>query len=160
MTLGKRIAAVTVRIAYRIFYPVIGIALHNSHRVRAVVICRGQILLQRSYWGTQAWSLPGGGVSRGEDPEAAAARETLEETGVEVSAGQLRTIGARRLPSGAAWPQVDATFLHATLTEQQVPRVTHHLEVIEARWFPLDQLPDQRSKTVDVGLQFLSKAQD
>ena len=157
---GKRIVAAIARIAYRVFYPVIGVILHNSHRVRAVVICRDQILLQRSYWGTQAWSLPGGGVSRGEGPEAAAVRETLEETGVEISADQLRTIGARRLPSGASWPQVDATFLHAALSRQQAPRVTHHWEIIEAGWFPLDQLPERRSKTVDVGLRFLSKARD
>lgn len=159
MRLAKRALAAITRGVYLVAYPVIGLLLHDSHRVRVVVVCHDHILLQRSYWGAQTWGLPGGGVARRETPEAAAARETREETGVNLATTQLQTIGARRLPADKRWPQTNITFLYATLAKRQPPRLTHHLEIIEARWFALDKLPPNRSETVDISLQLLTEAE-
>jgi ADP-ribose pyrophosphatase YjhB (NUDIX family) len=54
--------------------------------VGVAVVADGQILLVRRAVnpGRGLWSLPAGFVDQGEDPKATAARETLEETGLEV----------------------------------------------------------------------------
>lgn len=60
----------------------------------------GQVLLVRQYRpgpGRVLLELPGGGVGEGEDIEAAAARELLEETGY--SAGAIRLVGRTWLAS-------------------------------------------------------------
>ena len=46
---------------------------------------RGRVLLVRHSYGPPAWTLPGGGIARGERPEAAAARELREELGCTVA---------------------------------------------------------------------------
>ena len=45
----------------------------------------GDVLLLRHSYGPAVWSLPGGGLGRGEDPLEAARREVREELGVELA---------------------------------------------------------------------------
>ncbi|MEU8075875.1 NUDIX domain-containing protein [Catellatospora citrea] len=69
------------------------------------------------------WMIPGGHVEQDENVEAAARREVLEETGVEVSV--LPTPSAMPLPSGYPHPAVPAAWW---ITELQVPADNHVAE--------------------------------
>jgi ADP-ribose pyrophosphatase YjhB (NUDIX family) len=54
----------------------------------------GRLLAVRTTYLGGHWMLPGGRVERGETPDQAAGRETLEETGLRVRVGRLVLIDA------------------------------------------------------------------
>jgi len=56
----------------------------------------GQLLVVRTTYLGPEWMLPGGRIERGETPHGAAARETLEETGIEVDVERLLLVDAHR----------------------------------------------------------------
>ena len=56
----------------------------------------GRILVVRPTYMGPGWMLPGGRVERGETPHAAAARETREETGLEVVVERLLLVDAHQ----------------------------------------------------------------
>jgi 8-oxo-dGTP diphosphatase len=76
-------------------------------RVAGVILIdrRGWILLQRRSMDAPAspgqWSFPGGGIEDGEEPEEAARRELLEETGLTVD-GELIPYWSGLRPSTSA----------------------------------------------------------
>jgi 8-oxo-dGTP pyrophosphatase MutT (NUDIX family) len=76
-------------------------------RRRSVVVIifdeQDRVLLVRHSYGPSVWSLPGGGIDRGEEPAHAAAREIREELGcgldrlTAIDAGEERIGGSRDL---------------------------------------------------------------
>jgi 8-oxo-dGTP pyrophosphatase MutT (NUDIX family) len=106
--------------------------------VAALIVCDGQILLGKRGPGTRSpgrWSFPAGFVERGEQVEAAAAREVREETGLEIEPGHL--IG---LYSEAGETVVLAVYESTVRIPDAVPAAADDL--IELGWFPLDALPE------------------
>ena len=96
---------------------------------------RGELLLIRNSYGrSHLWLLPGGGIGRRESPEAAAAREVREETGLEVR--ELRFLSVH---ANEGEGKRDTIHLFAARGDGE-PRIDA-LEVEEARFFPLDRLP-------------------
>lgn len=69
-----------------------------AHRAVALAIITSRlgILVGRRRDGSPPWTFPGGKIELGESPEDAAARETLEETGLRVRA--IGVIGSRVHP--------------------------------------------------------------
>lgn len=82
------------------------------------------------------WSLPGGGVEAGEEWQAAAVRETREETGYDVAVERL--IGEYRRPQIG-----DTKRLFAGHVTGGTPR-PHPPESIRVAWFPVGRLPLNR----------------
>ncbi|MGB9377418.1 MAG: NUDIX domain-containing protein [Mycobacteriales bacterium] len=106
--------------------------------VGAVLIMRddaGRILLVRQRH-TTGWGLPGGLLAHGEAPEDAVRREVSEELGLQIDPAEVTPA----VPHAMVNPKsrrVDIVFM-TTSTATVTPDGT---EILEARWFPTDDLP-------------------
>ena len=118
--------------------------------VRALVIDgRSVFLVQHTY--RSGWFLPGGGVERGESPEAAIVRELREEGGI---------LCAER-------PILHGFYLNkrhdyvACYVVRQFARATPapELEIADAEFFPVDALPDGTSPATRARLSELLRGQ-
>lgn len=144
--------AVFTRVLTVIAYPVSGFVLHNSRRVRVLIRFDDQVLLAKSSIGHQKWSIPGGGIEKNENPMSAVVRETLEEVNIVITEDMLVCTGEQR--TGKNWPRVDMIFYIVDLPIQQEPHITRPLEILEAQWFELTNLPDDYSETLSTALNF------
>lgn len=98
----------------------------------------GRILLVRHSYGPPGWYLPGGGVGRGESPEAAARRELREETGCPIEGLAPVGIVEEELSGAPHRGHVFEGVIDA------MPQADGR-EVIEARFFPTHSLPEPLS---------------
>jgi len=110
----------------------------NPHVLVAAYVCVGdRILWIRRGIAPAAgkWAMPGGFMENDETPEAAAARELQEETGIDVEAEAMTLVSV-------------SSILHMTQTHlvfrchlDEVPSTTATEEAIEFGWFTEDELP-------------------
>ena len=99
----------------------------------------GELLLIRNGYGeSDQFLLPGGGVSRGESPAAAAVREVREELSLEI-----REVDPVWTYESGAEGKRDTIHLFRAITDG-LP-VTDQVEVVEARFFALEALPELTS---------------
>lgn len=88
--LKKMVLNTVGRVLYWTLWPFLGVYFSFRRSARVVMICEGQLLLVKSWFGRGHWSLPGGGRHYRESSEQAALRELKEETGVVVAVRDLR----------------------------------------------------------------------
>lgn len=121
-----------VQSVYRLWQPrfsvgVVGIVLDaTGERV---------LLVEHVFHPQRPWGLPGGWISRGEDPAQTAEREILEETGLRVRA--VRPVLVLRSPKLRG--HLDVVYLCQTEDGAQSIRLSH--ELLSYRWTPLNALP-------------------
>ena len=88
--------------------------------------------------GEGTWTMPGGKLHFKEDLEEAAWRETLEETGIEIKKEKLKIISVTNdIVEDAHF--VTIGFLCRDFKGE--PKVTEPDEIIEWKWFELNNLP-------------------
>jgi 8-oxo-dGTP diphosphatase len=97
----------------------------------------GRLLLLRQPPG-RSWGLPAGLLKFHEEPVAGAARELFEESGVRLDPADLTPAVPNAIVHLKGW--VDTVFT-ASVPASATPLVVDGGEVLEARWFPLDELP-------------------
>jgi len=116
--------------------------------VTAVVLKGSEVLLVRRS-DNGIWSPVTGIVDPGEHPAAAAARETLEETGVHCVVESLVWINVTKPTvhvNGDHAQYLNHTFRCRYVSGEPYPADD---ESLEARWFPLDGLPDMRQPLIE-----------
>lgn len=99
----------------------------------------GRLLLVRHSYGPDAWAVPGGGCKRSEAPDVTARRELMEELGVEIA----RLILVAAIEETISGSPHTAHIFEARLSGEVRP---DRREILEARYFALDQLPDGMSR--------------
>jgi ADP-ribose pyrophosphatase YjhB (NUDIX family) len=137
-------------------------ALKPLRRIAAYAVCAdpaGRVLLVRASArsGTPGvWSLPGGAIDHGENPNDAVVRETAAETGLSVSVRALRDVLAdlRSLPHRGVTIHTDRLIYEVTVRGGAlIDRVDQPTDV--ARWVPLAEaaeLPLRRFTAAAIGL--------
>jgi ADP-ribose pyrophosphatase YjhB (NUDIX family) len=95
----------------------------------------GDVLLLKHSYGPDVWSLPGGGLGKGEDPLEAARREVREELCLELP--RIEAIGT--LEEELSGSPHTAHLFAATCDRQPRP---DGREVVLARFFPSHSLPE------------------
>jgi len=133
-------------------------------RVRACGICiRNEAVLlvnMKMYQdGTPFWSPPGGGIEFGEPAVEALKREFLEETGLEVEAGQLLFVNEHiRPPLHAIELFFEVTSFTKTVVKGFDPELQEQV-IEEVRFFSMEEiraLPAAQIHTVFSGITSLS----
>lgn len=146
------------RIAHKAASPIMKYYLRDSHvRVRVVIINdHKEVLLVRSWFSHQKWSLPGGGIKLTESPAEAGVREVYEETGLRIAVDHLHDLGTFKNPN----PQAGYTVACFKVDiPKRPPKIAHHrrLEMLDVAWFDLDHLPKNHAEAVDIALDLASK---
>lgn len=108
--------------------------------VRCLVEYEGRVLLIRNPYGSMKWDLPGGGVRRGERPEAAARREVREEVGI-----SLKHVSPLGRYTGTEVYERDTVFSYFARAESATLK-PRRAEVYEEGWFELGRLPEPLSR--------------
>ncbi|MEU8326673.1 NUDIX domain-containing protein [Nonomuraea sp. NPDC048881] len=105
----------------------------------ACVLDEGRLLLQKRPDGR--WGLPGGFMDLGESLMETAARETKEETGIDIEIGELLGVYSKyfdEYPSGDRAQVVTAAFVASPAGGVAQ---ADNIESLEVRWVPLGELP-------------------
>lgn len=107
-----------------------------------ILVPRGDtVLLVRHRGGSRPWSLPGGGVERGESLDEAARREVREEACCEVGPGHLLGIYHAFYEGMTSYT---AVFVCPPLGEAAAP--VGDLEIVDARFFLVRDLPSNTER--------------
>lgn len=137
-------------------FAAIGFWLHHAFfrtpRARVMVWNEfGQLLLVRNWAGKQHWGLPGGGVEKHESATEAAKRELYEETGITMPLEAFTYLTTLHY-------KYQAPIYSVTVRSNQLPTAPHNpWEITAIRWFSTDNLPNDVSPLVALGLKALSK---
>lgn len=135
------------KLGFILLWPGLFLYFIASKRTRIMLLHNGEILLvqdsSRYFYDDESWTLPGGGIQRGEEVQIAATRELREELGIEVEPDSLVTKAKQR--SGSYGLTYQAYFLlYEAKTKPTIGELSP--EIKTAHWFKLDEAKQLRLK--------------
>lgn len=93
----------------------------------------------------ERWGVPGGLLQRGEEPADAVKREVREEVGLDIE-----LVGEPAIVVDARPQRIDVVFRARVAAHAHIADMAPHgPEIIEARWFAPDALPELQFETAD-----------
>lgn len=122
-----------LKILFYVSWPLIFLYAPLRVRSRVLVIKNGKFLGVRHYFGSNQWSLPGGGVKAGESYKDAALRELNEELGIVLSTKDVHELLDVRVYNERGLFMRYAIFV-AELHGEVLLKPSH--EISETRWLP------------------------
>lgn len=120
----------------------IWLVLVRSKRTRLAIFHNNELLVVKSWLGNGKWSLPGGGIHKGESATHAVIREVQEEVGINLSNKQIFHKG------NLMYRQDDLRFSYDLFTADVTQKPDIHLnrrEIIAAEWVDYSQLTKRNS---------------
>lgn len=111
------------------------------------------LLVRHTYGPTDVWAVVAGFVEAGESLEEAVHREVGEEVGLTVD--RVRYFGSQ--PWAMSGPGVVLAGFHAVCAADAEP-VVDGIELADARWFPIDRLPDELPPTYSISRWLIDAA--
>lgn len=126
--------------------------LFTVARARILIIDQDERILLVQHWARgDTWSLPGGGIDKGETPIQAARRELHEELGVELPGDRLNYLTTVQVG-------YEAPLFVVRVQSSEIPdRAIRPFEITAMQWFAVDQLPLRVSKVAQLGLVTLRR---
>ena len=128
-----RIALFGARIYWRIFKPV-------TYGARIMLVCNNKVLLVQPRT-LLYWNLPGGGINKNENPEAAAIRELYEELDIKINNADY-LLG--KYTSNAEGKKDTIYIFVKNIDTEIAPKV--QIEIGNAGYFDINELPDGTTK--------------
>lgn len=114
----------------------------NTLGVKCLIEHEGKFLcIRNSYY--PYWTFPGGAADKGELPEQTARREALEEVGIDTA--DWKEIGEYQSRREHKKDVVYCFYTQVRSSDFQIDND----EVIEARWFSKDEIPENQSFAVE-----------
>lgn len=113
----------------------------HTARTRIVIRSGNEVLLCKDWLGSGKWSLPGGGVKKGENITDAAIREVLEETGINLTPSQLKPIEQKPADN------LRSKYHYFVVSYQTKPDVKVRPffdEILQAQWINKKSINDKR----------------
>ena len=127
--------------------------LTGVERVRVVVVNeRKEVLFVCGVISDRKWSLPGGGIARGERPAAAARRELLEETGIEADEKDFEFLTMLEKADTSASFRAPLFLLH-TQSSALPEKPVNPWEIAHVGWYKMSDPPSPLSPLTEVALR-------
>lgn len=133
-------------VAYYVLLPAFAVygRVSRHPRTRAMLLSDGEVYLVKNWLSSQRWTMPGGGVERGETEREALRRELNEEINFDINEDRFTHIGIFR------HTHMFATYRHSAYMATVDKNTLHETEkpfgeIIAGRWFSCDDLPQNVS---------------
>ncbi len=127
------------RIAGYLSWPLVWFVIRRTTRTRILLRTDNKVLVTKGWLGTGKWSLPGGGMHRGEKPVYAVLRELREETNVLLQNADLRYLGLKNQDKGLPF----SYHLFAAQAPRELVLKKQRFEIIDVQWIDARKLLNQ-----------------
>jgi ADP-ribose pyrophosphatase YjhB (NUDIX family) len=114
----------------------------KTQGVQCLILSGDQLLLIRHTYGHSAWTLPGGGIKKGETKEEAVKREVKEELGLDIAPEYAGAF------THNVEHKTDKVYCFVVRIEKVEPKFDHG-EIKEAKWWNINNLPKDHSTRLE-----------